>query len=105
QSSAGTVLGQAVSTAPSRLSKLFGITNIKIDPMVQGIVTNTPQARLTVEQQVSRDLTVTYVTNLSQTAEQVFRVEWALNRQYSVVAVRDENGEFGIDIQYKKRFR
>jgi len=45
------------------------------------------------------------VTNLSQTAEQIFRVEWALNRQYSLVAVRDENGEFGIDIQYKKRFR
>ena len=102
---AGTVLGQAISSPPSRLSKLFGITNVKIDPMVQGIITNTPQARLTLEQQVSRDLTVTYVTNLSQTSEQIFRVEWALNPQYSVVALRDENGEFGIDIQYKKRFR
>lgn len=105
RSNASTVLGQAVSPSPGRLSKLFGITNVKIDPMVQGIITNTPQARLTLEQQVSRDLTVTYVTNLSQTAEQIFRVEWALNRQYSLVAVRDENGEFGIDIQYKKRFR
>jgi translocation and assembly module TamB len=104
QSNASTVLGQAISPAPNRLSKLFGITNVKIDPMVQGIVTNTPQARLTLEQQVSRDLTVTYVTNLSQTSEQIFRVEWALNPQYSLVAVRDENGEFGIDIQYKKRF-
>jgi translocation and assembly module TamB len=102
---AGTVLGQAISSPPNRLSKLFGITNVKIDPMVQGIITNTPQARLTLEQQVSRDLTVTYVTNLSQTSEQIFRVEWALNPQYSVVALRDENGEFGIDIQYKKRFR
>jgi translocation and assembly module TamB len=104
QSNASTVLGQAISPAPNRLSKLFGITNVRIDPMVQGIVTNTPQARLTLEQQVSRDLTVTYVTNLSQTSEQIFRVEWALDRQYSLVAVRDENGEFGIDIQYKKRF-
>jgi translocation and assembly module TamB len=102
---ASTVLGQAISSPPNRLSKLFGITNVKIDPMVQGIITNTPQARLTLEQQVSRDLTVTYVTNLSQTSEQIFRVEWALNPQYSVVALRDENGEFGIDIQYKKRFR
>lgn len=105
QSNPSTVLGQAVSPQPSRLSKLFGITNVKIDPMVQGIITNTPQARLTLEQQISRDLTVTYVTNLSQTAEQIFRVEWALNQQYSIVAIRDENGEFGIDIQYKKRFR
>lgn len=105
QPGASTVLGQAISSPPNRLSKLFGITNVKIDPMVQGIITNTPQARLTLEQQVSRDLTVTYVTNLSQTSEQIFRVEWALNQQYSLVALRDENGEFGIDIQYKKRFR
>ncbi|MGI8960049.1 MAG: translocation/assembly module TamB domain-containing protein [Bryobacteraceae bacterium] len=105
QSGANTVLGQAISPASNRLSKLFGITNIKIDPFVQGIITNTPQARLTVEQQMSRDITITYVTNLSQTSEQIFRLEWALSRQYSVIALRDDNGEFGIDIQYKKRFK
>ncbi len=104
QSGAGTVLGQAISPASNRLSKLFGITNIKIDPMVQGI-TNTPQARLTIEQQISREITVTYVTNLSQTSEQIFRLEYAFSRQYSLVALRDDNGEFGIDIQYKKRFK
>ncbi len=104
QSGANTVLGQAISPASNRLSKLFGIANIKIDPLVQGI-TNTPQARLTVEQQMSRDITITYITNLSQTSEQIFRFEWALSRQYSVIALRDDNGEFGIDIQYKKRFK
>ncbi len=104
QSGANTVLGQAISPVSNRLSKLFGITNIKIDPLVQGI-TNTPQARLTLEQQISRDISVTYVTNLSQTSEQIFRLEWALSRQYSIVALRDDNGEFGIDIQYKKRFK
>lgn len=104
QSGASSVLGQAISPASNRLSKLFGITNIKIDPMVQGI-TNTPQARLTVEQQISRQITVTYVTNLSQTSEQIFRLEWAFSSQYSLVALRDDNGEFGIDIQYRKRFK
>ncbi|MBV9404793.1 MAG: translocation/assembly module TamB domain-containing protein [Acidobacteriaceae bacterium] len=104
QSGANTVLGQAISPASNRLSKLFGITNIKIDPMVQGI-TNTPQARLTVEQNISRQITVTYVTNLSQTSEQIFRLEWAFSPQYSLVALRDDNGEFGIDIQYRKRFK
>lgn len=104
QAGADTVLGQAISPSSNRLSKLFGITNIKIDPMVQGI-TNTPQARLTVEQNISRQITVTYVTNLSQTSEQIFRLEWALSPQYSLVAIRDDNGEFGIDIQYRKRFK
>ena len=103
-SGTNTVLGQAIAPSSNRLSKLFGITNIKIDPLVQGI-TNTPQARLTLEQQVSRAITVTYVTNLSQTSEQIFRLEWSLNRQYSIVAVRDDNGEFGIDFQFKRRFK
>jgi translocation and assembly module TamB len=103
-SGVNSVLGQAISPVSNRLSKLFGIANIKIDPYVQSI-TNTPQARLSVEQQISRNVTVTYVTNLSQTSEQIFRFEWALNRQFSIVALRDDNGEFGIDFQYKKRFK
>jgi translocation and assembly module TamB len=103
QSGAYSALGQAMSPSSSRLSKLFGVTTIKIDPLVEGIAYN--QARLTLEQQLSRDVTVTYVTNLAQTAEQIFRVEWALNRQYSVVALRDDNGEFGIDFLYKKSFK
>ena len=104
QSGANTVLGQAISPNASRLQKLFGITNIKIDPLVQGI-TNTSQARLTLEQQISRQITVTYVTNLSQTSEQIFRLEYALDPQFSLVALRDDNGEFGLDILYKKRFK
>ena len=104
QAGANTVLGQAIAPASGRLSKLFGITNIKIDPLIQGI-TNTPQSRLTVEQQISQNVTVTYVTNLAQTSEQIFRFEWALNPQYSITAIRDDNGEFGIDLQYKKRFK
>lgn len=104
QSGANSVLGQAIAPVSNRLSKLFGITNIKIDPLVQGI-TNTPQARLTLEQQISRQITVTYITNLSQTSEQIFRLEYSLNPQFSLVALRDDNGEFGIDILYKKRFK
>lgn len=103
QSGAYSALGQAMSPNSSRLSKLFGVTTIKIDPLVEGIAYN--QARLTLEEQLSRDVTVTYVTNLAQTAEQIFRVEWALNRQYSIVALRDDNGEFGIDFLYKKSFK
>ena len=105
QSGANSLLGGAV-TAPvtQRLAKLFGITNIRIDPLVQGI-TNTPQTRVTVEQQISPVVTITYITNLSQTSEQIFRLEWALSQRFSVVALRDDNGEFGVDFQYKKQFK
>lgn len=101
---ASTILNQAISPASNRLSKLFGVTNVRIDPFVQQEFNNR-QARLTLQEQVSRNITVTYVTNLAQTSEQIFRFEWSFNPQYSLVAVRDDNGEFGIDIQYKKRFK
>lgn len=103
QPGANTVLGAAITPTSGTLQKLFGVANVRIDPMVEGI-TNTMQ-RLTIEQQISRDITVTYVTNLSETSEQIFRFEWAFSQQYSVVALRDDNGEFGIDFQYKKRFK
>jgi translocation and assembly module TamB len=100
-----TLLGQALSPGSGgRLERLFGVAHIKIDPMVQGI-DNTTQARLTMEQPVSRYVTITYITNLTHTAEQIFRFEWSLSKQYSIVGLRDENGNFGLDLVYKKQFK
>ncbi len=102
---ANSLLGQAIS-APvnSRLQRLFGVSRVKIDPQLTGFE-GTPQARLTIEQQVSKDITVTFVTNLNKTQQQIVRVEWDLNRNWSAVAVRDENGIFGLDFLYKRRFK
>ncbi len=101
----GGLLGQAVSQQlSSRLQRFFGATRVKIDPTLTG-VQNLPEARLTFEQQVSRDVTLTYITNLNRTQEQIVQVQWDLNRQWSALAVRDANGYFGIDFQYKKRFK
>jgi translocation and assembly module TamB len=102
---AGGLLGQAVSEQlNNRLQRFFGASRVKIDPTLTG-VTNLPEARLTLEQQVSRDITLTYITNLNRTTEQVVRVQWDLSQQWSAVAVRDTNGLFGIDILYRRRFK
>ena len=98
------LLGQAISPASSRLQRFFGVSHIKIDPQLTDI-TSIPQARLTLEQQVSTDITLTYITNLARTDQQIVRVEWDLSKKWSVVALRDENGSFGIDFQYRKRIK
>ena len=101
----GNVVGEAVaSSVTNRLQKFFGVTRIKIDPQLTGL-DNIPQARLTLEQQVSKDITLTYITNLARTAEQIVRIQWDLSREWSAIAVREENGLFGVDFQYKKRFK
>ena len=98
------LLGQAIAPATGRLQRLFGVGHIKIDPQLNDI-TSVPQARLTLEQQVSTDITFTYITNLSRTDEQIVRLQWDFSRKWSVVALRDENGAFSIDFQYRKRFK
>jgi translocation and assembly module TamB len=105
QSGANSLLGAAL-TAPvsGRLERFFGVSRVKIDPQLTGI-DNTPQARLTLEQQISTDVTLTYVTNLNRSQQQLVRLEWDLTQEWSVVAIRDENGVFGIDFVYRRRFR
>lgn len=102
---AGGLLGEAVSEQLSnRIQRFFGSSRVKIDPTVTGVDT-LPSARLTLEQQVSRDVTLTYTTNLNRAQEQIVRLQWDLNQQWSAVAVRDANGLFGVDVQFRKRFK
>jgi translocation and assembly module TamB len=104
-SNAGGLLGQAVAQQLSnRLQRFLGTSRVKIDPTMTG-VDNLPEARLTLEQQISRDITLTYVTNLNRAQEQIVRVQWDLSSQWSAIAIRQANGLFGIDFQYRKRFR
>ena len=98
------LLSQAIAPDSGRLQKFFGVSHIKIDPQLTDI-TIVPQARLTLEQQVSSDITLTYITNLAVTNQQIVRVEWDFSRKWSAVALRDENGAFSIDFQYRKRFK
>lgn len=99
------VLGAAVSAGINgRLQRFFGISRVRLDPQLTGI-DNVPQARLTLEQQVSRDVTLTYITNLNRTQQQIVRIDWDVSRQWTVVAVRDENGVFGLDLFFRKRLK
>jgi len=99
------LLGQAVAAQlSSRVQRFFGASRVKIDPQLGG-VENLPQARLTLEQQVSKDITLTYITNLNRTQEQLVRIEYDFSKNWSAVAVREGNGLFGIDFTYRKRFK
>jgi len=104
QAGASTLLGQAVANPVSgRLQRLFGVTKLSINPEIVG-TSNTPQATLTLQQQITRDLTFTYVQDVTQSNPEAIRVEWSINPQFSAVAQRDIYGMFDLDFYYKKRF-
>jgi translocation and assembly module TamB len=101
----GGLLGDAISAQlSSSIQRFFGASRVKIDPTVTGS-DNLPQARLTLEQQISKEITLTYITNLNRTQEQVVQFEYDFSPHWSAIAVRQDNGLFGIDFQYRKRFK
>jgi translocation and assembly module TamB len=107
ENSAGsnTLLGTALTAGlNTRTERFFGASRLRIDPSNVG-VDALPQARLSIEQSISRDVTLTFITNLNRSQQQVVRLEWDLSRQWSVIAIKDENGAFAVDFLFRKRFR
>jgi translocation and assembly module TamB len=100
------IISQAINqTVSSRMQKLFGVSRIKIDP--QGLTTETnPTARgpqVTIEQQFANNLSLTYSTNVSQSAEQIIQGEYYVNRNLSIVGTRDQNGVISFDVRLRRR--
>ncbi len=102
-SASNAILGEALNaTFSDRVQRLFGASRVKIDPQFIGSENN-PSARVTIEQQISNDITFTYVTSLTQSAETVIQVEYNIDKNVSIVAVRDQNGVLGFDIHIRRR--
>ena len=102
----GTALVQQTIANPlaNRLQRVFGVSQLKIDPTFTTGST-LPQARLTLQQQVTPEITFSYSQDLTQSNSQLVRVEWAFTPRFSAVATREENGIVSLDFFYKKRFR
>jgi translocation and assembly module TamB len=100
------ILSQALNTTVSgRLQRLFGASNIKIDP--QGLTTETNPVsngpQITIEQQFANNLSLTYSTNVSQNSQQIIQGEYYFNRNVSIVGTRDQNGVVSFDLQVRRR--
>ena len=102
---ASSLLSQALTAQiGNRLDRLFGAGRIRVDPQLSGL--DRPlDASVAFEQQISDNLTVTYITNVATVREQIIRGEWAISPRYSLAAVRDQNGLVGVNLQMTLRFR
>ena len=99
------LLGGALNaTVSSRVSKLLGGSSVKIDPSYVGSLGNS-SARITVQQQLSRQLTLTFATNVNSSAQQLIQVQYDLSQNASLVAARDESGVFSIVYKIRHRYK
>jgi len=99
------LLGGALNaTVSSRVQKLFGAGSVKVDPSYLGALGNST-TRITVEEQVGKNVTLTYATNVDTSAQQLIQAEVAINRHVSLQVTRDESGVFSMVIKAIRRYR
>jgi translocation and assembly module TamB len=111
---AASLLTDALVNAPvSRATnKLFGLSRVEINPVIAGN-SSTPTARLTVARRISKDMTVTYATNIASDPNQVLSVEYRLSDRLSFIADYEQgslrnlstrNNNYSFEIRFRKRF-
>jgi translocation and assembly module TamB len=99
------LLGGALNaTVSSRVQKLFGAGSVKVDPNYIGALGNST-SRITVEEQLGRNITLTYATNVDTTGQQLLQAEIAINRHVSLLVARDESGVFSMVLKFPLRYR
>lgn len=105
-----TLINAPVSRATN---KLFGLSRLEINPVIGGTNGSTPTARLTVARRLSKDLTVTYSTNIASDPNQVLTVEYRLSNRLSFVAQYEQgslsnlatrNNNYSFEVRFRKRF-
>lgn len=102
---ASAILSEALSSQiGGRIQRLFGVSRIKIDPYV-GMPGLGSGERVTVEQQITHELTLTYITDTSYSQYTIVQFELNLTNNLSVLGVRDPNGVFGIEFRFRNRFK
>jgi translocation and assembly module TamB len=103
QSGAASILLDLLQERVGNRLGLFGLDRFRLDPFLVGEA-NDPSARITFSEQVTKDLTVTYSQALSSDRQQIITIEYFLDRNTSILATRDDFGNLGLDVRFRKRF-
>lgn len=98
--------GQFQDMFERRARSLTGLDRFQIDPYVSKSG-DTSVPRITVGKELVKDrLFVTYSSNVGAAVpEQIFRIEYILDRSFSLVGERNEIGSIGADVKYRIEFK
>ncbi len=112
---ATSLLTDALINAPAQraTSKLFGLTRFEINPVIGGTTGSTPGARLTLGRRISKEVSVTYSTNVTSDPNQILALEYRVSDRLSFVAQYEQastrrlsarTNNFSFEIRFRKRF-
>ncbi len=103
QAAESLVASQVSSQVTSRVSKVAGISQLSINPVLAGGTSQGPPgANITIQQRVTGNLFVTFSSNVASTQNETIQGQYQLSPRVAVSATRDQNGGFGFDTLIKK---
>jgi translocation and assembly module TamB len=96
------IANQVTSQVTSRISKVAGISQLSINPVLGGAGQQNAGANITIQQRVTGNLFITFSTNTSTTQGQTIQGQYKVSPRVSLSATRDPNGGFAVDTLIKK---
>jgi translocation and assembly module TamB len=103
QAAQSLVASQVSSQVTSRVSKVAGISQLSINPVLAGGTSQGPPgANITIQQRVTGNLFVTFSSNVASTQNQTIQGQYQISPRVAVSATRDQSGGFGFDTLIKK---
>ena len=103
QAAESLVANQVSSQVTSRISKVAGISQLSINPVLANSNSQGPAgANITVQQRVTSNLFVTFSSNVSTTQGQTIQGQYQVSPRVAVSVTRDPNGGVAVDTLIKK---
>ncbi len=97
--------GKMQDIIEERVRTLTGLDRLEVDPYVSK-TTGTVSPRITVSKRLLGDkLFVTYSSAVGTAESNVLKLEYLLNKNISLIGVRDEKGGIGGDIKFRFEFK
>jgi outer membrane protein assembly complex protein YaeT len=95
--------GRVGSQLGSTLSGATGLSTVRIEP---NLIANEadPSARLTLGQNITRNLELIYSMDLVNSSDQIYVAEYDISRRFTTRGVRQSDGSFRGDFRHEVRF-
>ncbi len=98
------IASQVSGQVTSRISKIAGISQLSVDPILAGSNQGNPGARITVQQRVTGNIFVTFSTDVTSTQNQIIQIQYKVSPRLSLSGTRNQNGGFGFDTRLHKKW-
>lgn len=96
------VANQVSSQVTSRLSKVAGISQLSVNPVLANGSGQNAGANITIQQRVTGNLFITFSSNVTTTQGQTIQGQYQVTPGVALSATRDPNGGFAVDALIKK---